>query len=74
MLFLDIVWACLLLHLGRRIGGCGSRRRQGDAVDLRSDAGADILPPLLPSQEVAAECEQDGEEDEREGDDNDEAH
>lgn len=55
-------------------GGVGAWRREGNAVNLGADSGADILAALGSSEEVAGETEEDGEENEREGDDDDKPH
>ena len=51
-----------------------ARRRQRRAVDLRADAGPHLLPAPVLAEEVAAEAEQDGEEDEGQGDHQHEPH
>ena len=49
-------------------------RRQRRAVDLRADACPHLLPAPVLAEEVAAEAEQDGEEDEGQGDHQHEPH
>jgi hypothetical protein len=58
----------------RREPSCDARRRKRRAVHLRSYAGAHLLPALVLAEEVAAEAEQDGEEDEGQGDHQNEPH
>lgn len=62
-------------RLRRRRGGSDDAgRRQRRAVDLRADAGPHLLPAPVLAEEVAAEAEEDGEEDEGQRDHQHEPH